>query len=134
MRVCLDTNVLVSAFFFNGNERKALELAKDGKYGLILSNWILFELKKVLARMGVPERMRSAYVVRVRSISKIVRPVVGGLKSKIRDPSDRKVAGTAVAGSCDFLVTGDKELLEVGRVANVKIIRSHQLLSFFRCR
>ena len=134
MRICLDTNILVSAFFFDGNERKVLELAKDGKYELILSNWILFELKKVLTRMRVPERMRSAYVVRVRSISRIVRPVVGGLKSKIRDQSDRKVAGTAIAGSCVFLVTGDKELLEVGRVANVKIIRSHQLLSSFRHR
>jgi putative PIN family toxin of toxin-antitoxin system len=128
MRVCLDTNILASAFFFDGNEQRVLKLAIDGKYELILSNWILFELEKVLRRMGVSARATWAYLVRLKRTSKVVRPVVKGLKNKIRDPPDRKVAGTAVAGICDYLVTGDKELLELAEIEGVKIVKSRQLL------
>jgi putative PIN family toxin of toxin-antitoxin system len=129
MRVCLDTNVLISAFLFDGNERRVLELAIEGKYELVLSNWILFELRKVLTRMEVPVRTMWAYLVRLRTISKVLRPAVKNLENKIRDPSDRRVAGTAVAGACDYLVTGDKELLELAEIGNIKIIRSRRLLS-----
>jgi putative PIN family toxin of toxin-antitoxin system len=132
MRVCLDTNILVSAFFFDGNERRVLKLAIDGKYELILSNWILFELREVLRRMGVSPRATWAYLARLRTISKVARPAVKRLKNKIHDTSDRKVVGTAVAGTCDYLVTGDKELLESVEVEGVKIVRSRQILLIFR--
>ena len=48
MRVVLDTNVIVSALNFPGNERLVLELALRGRFGLCLSRFILGEVAGVL--------------------------------------------------------------------------------------
>ena len=48
IRITPDTNVLVSAFFYNGNERAIVEAAIQGKLRFVLSTEILDELIKVL--------------------------------------------------------------------------------------
>lgn len=65
IRVTLDTNILVSAFFYPGNERKVLEAAIQGKFKLITSSAILDELGEVLTRLGVGKREVEGYLLRV---------------------------------------------------------------------
>lgn len=48
IRITPDTNVLISAFFYNGNERAILKAAIRGKLRFILSIEILDELIRVL--------------------------------------------------------------------------------------
>ena len=48
LRIVLDTNILVSAFFWEGNESRLLRKCKERHYSLILSLEILDELEKVL--------------------------------------------------------------------------------------
>ena len=50
MRVVLDTNVVVSALNFPGNERLVLELALRGRFESYLSRFILEEVAGVLVR------------------------------------------------------------------------------------
>ena len=50
MRVVLDTNVVVSALNFPGNERLVLELALRGRFEFYLSRFILEEVAGVLVR------------------------------------------------------------------------------------
>ena len=134
MRACLDTNILVSAALFRGNERALLELAMEGKLELVLSVWILAELEKVLWRIGMSKQARYGYISRLRGISELVRPPTRGLRDEVRDAADRKVLGTAITGSCDYLVTGDKELLSLGEVRGVRIIRTSEALSKLRVK
>ncbi|MEA1904517.1 MAG: putative toxin-antitoxin system toxin component, PIN family [Candidatus Hadarchaeota archaeon] len=129
MRVCLDTNILVSAALLGGNERKLLELARKGKFKLVLSAWILSELEEVLrTKIGISDLERYGYIYWLREISELARPTTGRLRDKVAGDSDRKVVGTAVAGSCRYLVTGDKELLRLGKVRNVEIIKTTEAL------
>ena len=44
-------------------------------------------------------------------------------KTVCRDPDDDWILATAVAGECEYLVTGDKDLLALGRFNNVRILR-----------
>ncbi len=44
IRATLDTNILVSALLYPGNERKILEAVIDGKFKSITSSAILDEL------------------------------------------------------------------------------------------
>ena len=50
MRVVLDTNVLVSALNFPGNERLVLEFGMRGRFEFYLSPFVLQEVAGVLVR------------------------------------------------------------------------------------
>jgi predicted nucleic acid-binding protein len=51
----------------------------------------------------------------------IVTPVA--LASPVsRDPDDDNILATAVAGSCDCIITGDKDLLVLKQFEGIKIL------------
>ena len=64
MRVVLDTNVIISALNFSGNERLALELALRGRFELVLSWFILEEVAGVLTRKFGWDAERTAQAIR----------------------------------------------------------------------
>ena len=50
MKVALDTNAIISALNFPGNERLVLELALRGRFEFVLSLFIVDEVAGVLTR------------------------------------------------------------------------------------
>lgn len=43
-------------------------------------------------------------------------------KSACRDPDDVMILGTALAGNCQYLITGDKDLLQLVSFQEIPII------------
>jgi predicted nucleic acid-binding protein len=57
----------------------------------------------------------------LRTRLEVVEPVA--LRAQVcRDPDDDVVLGTAVAGRCDAIVTGDKDLLDLVRYRDIPIV------------
>ncbi len=48
MKVLIDTNVLISAYYFKGNERRLLQLIIENKIRGIISPNIILELKNIM--------------------------------------------------------------------------------------
>ena len=46
-----------------------------------------------------------------------------------RDPDDDYLLGCAVAGAADYLVTGDEDLLAVGRYQGLAIVTAREFLA-----
>ena len=67
MRVVLDTNVIISALNFAGNERLALQLARRGLFQLYLSSYILEEVARVLWRKFDWEEEQLVHAIRILS-------------------------------------------------------------------
>ena len=121
MRIVLDTNVLVAAFIAHGTCNELLEHCAL-RHVIILSNYILDELQVVLSeKFGFNAAECREVLALLRSRCVLVQP--SQLKSPgCSDPDDDPVIGTAVAGNCDCLVTGDKALQKLkayGRTAVV---------------
>ena len=126
-RVVLDTNVLVSAFFWEGNEQGILRRCRDGDMRSVTSTSSLGELERVLLRkFGMPEEMVRAYVKEVIMFSDLVFPK-GDLRVIERDPADDLILETAVVGKADVIVTGDDHLLRLGSYKGVKIRKAKQI-------
>ena len=123
----LDTNILVSAILYPGNERKILEAAIDGKFKSITSPAILDELGRVLDRLGVGEREAEGYLIRIMEISEVRIPKRLN-DVEIRDREDIKILECAHSGASDYIVTGDEDLLSLKEYDGIKIIRSRELL------
>ena len=121
MRVCLDTNVLVSAFATRGLCADVLTLVL-AEHELILGEHVLTELRRVLEKkMRVPRRRVDEVEAFLRAQAQVAeggaRPLI-----KVRDPADMKVLAEAITGQADILVTGDRDLLEVAAKAPLRIV------------
>lgn len=128
-----DTNVIVSALFWEGNESKIIGLAEEGKIKLLTSIALLDELKKVLMyeRFGLDEKTVDDNVKYVLTISEIISP-----KRRIRvireDPGDDRVLECALEGKARYIVSGDKHLLQLKKFRGIKIVHAKELLDILK--
>ncbi len=130
MKVVLDTNVMISAMFWKGNEFGLLKHILEGKIVAYASMEILKELKLVLERkfqnkIG-KEEIKNA-LLDWCLITRIVVP-----KEKITiirdDPADNKVLECAIAAGAEFIITGDKHLLKLKKFRGISIITAKEFL------
>jgi putative PIN family toxin of toxin-antitoxin system len=128
LRVVLDTNILVSAFFWEGNERKILLKCKKRKFNSITSLEILNELEKVLKiKFKVPVNKIRDYSKEILYFSEIVFPL-GELEIIKEDPTDNIILETALIGKANILVTGNKHLLKLKKYKSIKILQSKDVI------
>jgi len=127
--IVADTNVIVSALFWEGNESKIIGLVEEGKAKLLTSIALLDELKKVLMyeRLGLDEKTVDDNATYILTISKIVSP-----KRKLRvvreDPADDRVLECALAGKAGYIVSGDRHLLQIKKFRGIRIVRAKEFL------
>lgn len=125
MRVVFDTNVLVAAFAADGLCAKLLRRANKREFALVLCPIIFEELERALGKKldATKEEIRKAIAL-LREISVMVEktPPGPGPARKVRDPDDDLILACAVAAKADFLVTGDRDLLEIGEHGKTKVL------------
>ena len=119
LRVALDTNVLVSALAYPaGIPGRILAACLQGSLDLILSRFILDEMIRVLPRLRrirlKPSEIRDLADT-FMFLAEIVEPDAANELS-LRDSADQLVLGTLRAGRCDYLITGDKDLLALAPI------------------
>jgi putative PIN family toxin of toxin-antitoxin system len=130
VKVVADTNVIVSALFWRGNESKIIDLVEKGKIKLFTSVALLDELKKVLGheRFGLGGKTVDDNVKYILTISEISSPK-RRLKIVREDPADDKVLECALEGKVRYIVSGDRHLLRLRKFRGIRIIRAKELLS-----
>ena len=119
LRLVLDTNVLLSGIAYpDCIPGKIVAAWRGGSIDVVLSTWILEELRRVLPRLAHRHAMDAAEIDDlIDSLAlqcELVAPLPNG-EPLLRDAADEPVLGTLLAakaaGSLDYLVTGDKDLL-----------------------
>ncbi len=127
-RIVIDTNVLISAMVFGGKPRQILDLLSEQLVIVIIAEEIVTELRrKILTKF--PEFIEDLNRVELLLKRDAVFIKLGMLHINIsRDPDDNKFIESAIIGKCSFIVTGDKDLLELKSYADVKILRPAEFL------
>jgi putative PIN family toxin of toxin-antitoxin system len=119
LRVVLDTNVLLSGLAYPGSLPGRIVAAwRHGSVDVVLSTFILDELRRVLPRLSARHGLSSCEIddlVDILSIqAELVEPDAVS-DDALRDDNDQPELGTLLAGmrtgSLDYLITGDKDLL-----------------------
>ncbi len=117
LRVVVDTGILISAFVFGGIPKKLLRhLSKEAE--ICVSPEILEEYRRVpleLERNGKINREQLriliAGIAAFVSNAKLIYP-----KKEVsicRDQEDNMILECCLAAKADYLITGDKDLLEI---------------------
>jgi len=127
VRVLLDTNVIISAILFGGIPRQTLEAVLIGDLELVTSPALLTELESILVRK-FEFRGTAAASVRseMESIAELVEPEE--IPPILRDVPDNEVVAAADEGRVNFIVTGDKEMLALGRHGAIEIVSPRALM------
>jgi len=130
MKVVIDTNVFVSSFF-GGNPRKIVDMWKQGKLTLCLSKEIVSEYTTVLDRIGLENQkeLKEIFSLFARGIHSVFRGKTPVLKVVIDDPDDDKFIECAVALKAEYIISGDKDLLEVSEYLGIKILNPREFLN-----
>ena len=109
MKIVLDTNVLVSGLLQPlGNPAQVLSLALAGTVQVCHDERILAEYAEVLARPRFkfdPERVRE--VLTKLEVDGLAVDAAGQQNLRLPDADDEPFLAVALAGSADFLVTGN---------------------------
>jgi uncharacterized protein len=131
VRVVLDTNAVVSALLFTGISSELVSLWQKDLIMLLLSREILDEYLRVFSYPKFKlseEEIKELIQEEILPYAEVVRPK-RRLRVVQRDPSDNKFLECAVAGKARVIISGDKDLLSLGRYRQVRIQTPAQFLA-----
>jgi uncharacterized protein len=128
VKVVLDTNIIVSrALSPSGTPAMIVESWLQGAFELLASNAILGEYRQTLALPRIQQRAR----IDSDAIRKVIDDIAGtasivepeqrivGISS---DPDDDIFLECALAGSADYIVSGDRHLLALEVFQGIPIV------------
>lgn len=121
MKIFVDTNVLVSAYTARGISSDLVRFIL-AEHELLTGEVNLVELRRVLReRFRASLQQVAAVEAELRAETVVPKPAAPS-SLPIRDPDDRWVLASAVAGEAQLLVTGDRDLLAVAGQSPVPIV------------
>ena len=137
MNIVVDTNVLISAVLWKGPPSDALKIILE-KYSLVQSQSTLKEFEKVIRREKFTRILEKRDLMiktvietlitqsRLYNVSKKAESTAKGVK--IKDADDLIFIELALEAGAKFVVSGDKHLLELDKVGNIRILSVAEFL------
>jgi len=123
MRVVVDTNVFISAALKENSWPGLVVRWLGSNGGLLKSAAAEQEIMEVLARPRLAKRISPAFMMNLRLLFSVSEDVeVKPVLIRCRDPKDDKFLELAVNGRADVIVSGDADLLVLGRIEDIPIV------------
>lgn len=135
-RIVFDTNALISAAILQHSiSNQALTLAAT-QFEIVVSEatWTEFETRierpKLFRYFGNLEAQREEVV---KTIGRVVKHiVVQSVVTDCRDPDDNKFLALALDSAAEFIVTGDRDLLELHPWRGVQVLTAGDFVRAMR--
>jgi len=140
MRLVVDTNVVVSAFLWQGVPGRLLEMAGEKDVRLFTSRTLLDELADVLSRKKLTKSVAATGLTASQMLAnyrKIVTLVTARqLPQPVSpDEDDDAVLATAQAAKANLIVSGDrKHLLILKHFKGIPIVTAAQAVAMIEAR
>ncbi len=123
VKVVIDTNIWISAIFFGGKLATILNAWKREDFLAVFSQETFLELENKLMHWGKKlgsEKEAAEYLLSINRHALFFYPQK---KFEIsRDSKDNKFLDVSFAADAKYLVSGDKDLLELNSIGRTKII------------
>jgi len=130
-RIVLDTVVLVRGLINPYGVWGRLVFDRAGDYRLVVSPPLLAEYLEVTARPELTRKFRSLPAHRRDLLDLLAQAEIvtfATLPTFERDPNDAHVLATALHGAVDFLISADKDLLDLTTYEGIPILSAPAFL------
>jgi putative PIN family toxin of toxin-antitoxin system len=135
--VVLDTNVIVGYYLSrvpqSANARVFRLWRDQRKLQLIVSDEVVAEYLEILSRLQVKEQRINRLAERLQRRNTVTHVNLGARFSASRDPDDNIMLAVAKVGKVRFLITNDRDLLDITVVQRrrfrFEIVRPQEFLA-----
>ena len=129
-KVILDTNILISAIGWDGNERLIFKKFLNKEFEVLISQKQFEEIKRVLdyPKLKFTEHQKSRFLT-ILSETAMVHNISITLNIIKEDPEDNMLLELAFETDADYIVSGDSHLLKVKRFMSTRIVTASEFLS-----
>lgn len=137
IKLVLDTNIFISGFLWEGNEAELIRKIERKEAINFINPEILLEIEKVINRDKFKELLIKANLTADEILQKIIsisHIVVGPeMRENIikADPTDDKFIECAINAKADYIVSGDRHLLDLREYRNIKMVTTSEALELF---
>lgn len=137
----MDTNLFISFLLSRHGSSSAvraiLEAASAGLFVLLFTPEVAEEIQRTIAtRQDLSRRFAPADVeallLNLWDIAEALPRLGQGIDKVSRDPGDDYLIAQAISAQADFLISRDKDLLDLGRVDGVTVASPAQFLDALR--
>jgi putative PIN family toxin of toxin-antitoxin system len=136
VKAVVDTNVIVSAVIsLNSPPDRVLRAWQNGAFDLVLSDVLLDELADVLHRGPIRRRIGWPDEAIQRFLHSFEQVIIHAPRMSVRvvrDASDDRVVEAGLAANADYIVTGDRDLLDLGSYEGIEIVTPARFLAILR--
>ena len=122
MKVVFDTNVFISAFATEGVCSILLKRAKLKEFKLFVCPVVIEEIKNVLKQKFKAEKETIEEALEVIMETSVFVEITEEIKGVCRDRDDDLILSCALSSGANYLISGDKDLLELKEYKGIKII------------
>ena len=120
LKVVIDTNLIISSLW-GGKSKELIDLWQNGKIEVLTSRAIIKEYLEVLARFNLTMEDYNEWAWNFSNKTTSLDPKKE-FKLVKADPDDDKFIECAVEGRADYILAGDKHLLNLKEHNGVKIL------------
>ncbi len=134
VRIVADTNTILSGLLWQGPPRQIINRARAGDITLHTSLVLLAELAEVIGRSKFTRRIQSVelsaagLVADYQHLAVLVDPQPLAAPTS-RDADDDHVLACALAAGASLIVSGDRDLLDIGTFHQIRILPAHEALA-----
>jgi putative PIN family toxin of toxin-antitoxin system len=130
IRAVYDCNVILSGIGWNGLARKCLKLVAERRVFLFVTDETLAEYEAVIPETlaeEMPEVNPHPKLAWIKSKARLVEAAPLG-KRRSRDAKDDVYLAAALGASAEYIVTYDKDLLDLDRPFGIEMVRPAEFL------
>ena len=122
MRIVIDTNVVISGTFFGGYPRKIIECISKNQFSAYASAEIISEYEEIVDEMIIRKQGKLRRDILAPFIAKLhlIEPTT--VSNICRDPDDNKFIECAIDSKALYIVSGDKDLLDIANYEGIQMI------------
>lgn len=139
IRVVFDTVIFVRALLDTRSFSGRLIFEYANNYRLFLSRPLIGEILEVLGRKEIIERFNlrqtnypEAMARLIKSMNKAEIVEIGKISRVSRDSKDNKFLATAKVANADYLVSADRDLLDLKAYEGIEIIDAGMFLQILK--
>jgi len=131
MNIVVDANMFISAYIWHGNPQIVLDRVVGKIDVLFFTDSIINEIEEIIGRPKFNRHKKQVDYI-VADIKRFGKKVTVSHKHRItgvcRDHDDDKYIECALAAGADYLITGDRDLLDLKEYGGVKIVNARDYL------
>jgi putative PIN family toxin of toxin-antitoxin system len=121
MKILFDANVIISGFVSRGY---SFEVIKDTvfRHNVYYTEHLLKEVQHILSTKFPLSGKAVGLIIHTIKRHFLKGKNADSIEKVCRDDKDNKILADALANKIEFLITGDKDLLEIKNYKGIKII------------